>query len=128
MRFADNGKSSGINIIPLLDTIFILLIFFSVMLINAAVTEKLAVDVPSAESGAMLSGEERIVTVISEAAVELDGVAMTMEEFRLKKDWRGGDSYIIRADRKTEFGLVVMVLSALRERGVEDVGIEIQSP
>lgn len=115
---------SDVNVTPLLDIVFIMLIFF---IVTATFIKEPGVDVNRPEA---LTGEDqRLVSIlvaidsdnsiwINREEVSLDSVRATLERLR-RENPRG--SAVIQADGSAHSEYLVEVLEQIRAAGVEDV-------
>ena len=114
-----------IEMVPLIDSFFLLLTFFMSSVLTMEVVRGLPVELPKAGSAAPLSQEgRRMVTIGREGQVQVEGETMSMEELvrrfssdPLRESLRVG----IRADEGTPYRSVVEVLGAIRRGGVARV-------
>lgn len=116
-----------INLAPLVDIVFLLVIFFMVTSTFITPETGLPVDLPQA-----VSGEEK-PSGAPEVDVSADGVihwrGKEVADDQLLSDLRGvlaGDpvgTVILRADRKTPHGRVVQVMDIIRRAGAKRVAI-----
>lgn len=114
-----------IEMVPLIDSFFLLLAFFMSSVLTMEVVRGLPVELPRAGSAADLSQEgRRVVTIGRTGEVHLDGEPVGVEELRsrlasdpMRESLRVG----IRADQGTPYRSVVDVLGAVRRSGVARV-------
>ena len=123
MRFLKKEQKTHIDMIPLLDSIFILLIFFSVMLINANMSKKLTL--PLASEGEAVSGNEVVVEVRGNGICVVNGSEYDTDSLS-DTGIMTEDSVVLRADVNVKFGDVAEALDRLAAMGIKDVGIEIR--
>lgn len=114
-----------IEMVPLIDTFFLLLAFFISSVLTMEVARGLPVELPKAgKRAALSSGDRLIVTLLRDGGIELDGEKVTLEALsqRLSSHPRGESLQVaIRADRKSPYEDVVRVLGIVREAGVAKV-------
>jgi len=116
-----------INLAPLVDIVFLLVIFFMVTSTFITPETGLPVDLPQA-----VSGEEK-PSGAPEVVVSADGVihwrGKEVADDQLLSDLRGVlasdpvGTVILRADRKTPHGRVVQVMDVIRRAGAKRVAI-----
>lgn len=115
---------SDVNVTPLLDIVFIMLIFF---IVTATFIKEPGVDVNRPE--AQTAEDQRLVSIlvaidsdntiwINRKEVALDAVRATLERIR-RENPRG--SAVIQADGKAHSEYLVDVLEQIRAAGVDDV-------
>ena len=113
----DEEPDHAINLTPLIDVVFLLLIFFLTATTFQKEEVEMSLELPQAASGE--AGEEKRVVVInvtSDGRVLVDGREVTIEALRQKLKaaaTRDKDQEVqIRGDRKTQFGVVAQVFDA----------------
>jgi len=125
----DSGSAGGrlgeINITPLMDLTFLLLIVF---MITAPLLEY-AVDVSPPELNAETPDDKPHLVVSIDAAgrIYVGGVSVTLEDLRVRAAAAAGrtprPSVFIRADAARPYGEVVAVMKAVREGGLTDIAL-----
>ncbi|HKL50897.1 MAG TPA: biopolymer transporter ExbD [Wenzhouxiangellaceae bacterium] len=123
-RRVAKADESDVNVTPLLDIVFIMLIFF---IVTATFIKEPGVDVTRPE--AQTAEDQRLVSIlvaidsdntiwINRKEVALDAVRATLERLR-RENPRG--SAVIQADGKAHSEYLVDVLEQIRAAGVDDV-------
>lgn len=123
-RRVAKADESDVNVTPLLDIVFIMLIFF---IVTATFIKEPGVDVIRPE--AQTAEDQRLVSIlvaidsdntiwINRKEVALDAVRATLERLR-RENPRG--SAVIQADGKAHSEYLVDVLEQIRAAGVDDV-------
>ena len=120
---------------PLVDVLFLLVIFFAVTW-QAGIQEKLMdVSVPAAEEGKdrkQTSVGEIIINVKTDGGVVVNGQTLTTEELLGKlhniatvfKD----QAVIIRGDVKTEYDKIIKVLDTCQKAGIWNIAFATRDP
>ena len=128
------GRSGGAKeppMAPLIDMIFILLIFF---LVTTSFVKESGVEIkrPIASSAVSKEKTNLIVAVTKEGSIyvekrslDIRSVRSYMERF-LAETPQG--SVVIAADRESMTGLVIQVLDACRMAGVKNVSVAARKP
>ena len=123
MNFRPGKRLAGgfIDMTPVVDTIFNLLIFFALSM-NFLANPGITVDLPdaSAPQVAPRDGDIR-VAVTPAGGIRLDGAPVTLEAGE-----RRDPQVLIRADRRVPHGLVVAVMDAARSAGLTRLAIMTQ--
>jgi biopolymer transport protein ExbD len=123
-------KRTKIEIIPMVDTMFFLLVFF--MLSSLALSRLVAmpVDLPKAGSSQrMVQDTNLALTVDAGGQVYLDRQAVTPEQLGSAVKTAAGTrnlkdlTLVINADAKSSHGLVVQCIDAAREAGMTKFAI-----
>ncbi len=129
MRFLKADEEDySMQLTPLIDVVFLLLIFFMVSTAFVDFTKQLDIELPEAKAGAV-STETKVFTieVNSLGEVFIDGKSVTMKEIPEEIAVRRGEkrSVIIRADKKVHYGLAVEIMGICKDSGVNDIGLAI---
>lgn len=113
-----------INIAPLIDVIFQLLIFF---MLSSSFTFQpgIRVKLPRAITSDVIKEENLTITITSENVLYLDNTISTLEEIRktLSKSSTRTRPILIKADRRASLGRVIDIWDLCRELGIERVNI-----
>lgn len=124
-RVRDRGVRSAMT--PLIDVVFILLIFFLVASHVSRTEDRLPVELPeAATAGDDTDPPGRLaVTVDAAGTYYLDDEPLETEQVVAAMTVNGGDgaSLLIRADRDAPFGKVRPLLTACLEAGIAEVDI-----
>ena len=116
-----------INITPLIDIVFLLLIFFMVTA-TFDQTRSLAIQLPKSSSGAVSKTQKIIALDISaDKTIEFEGKRLSIDALTaaLKKALNKAPSraMILRADKRVDHGLVVEVLDLAKKAGIQKIAI-----
>lgn len=123
-RRTAKADDSDVNVTPLLDIVFIMLIFF---IVTATFIKEPGVDVTRPE--AQTAEDQRLVSIlvaidsenriwINREEVPVDGVRASVERLR-RENPRG--SAVIQADGRAHSEFLVDVLQQIRASGLQDV-------
>lgn len=113
-----------INIAPLIDVIFQLLIFF---MLSSSFTFQSGINVrlPKAVTSDIIKEENLIITITSENIIYLNGKISTLKELKkaLNKIKGKNNPILIKADRRSSVGRIVDVWDLCRNLGIERINI-----
>ena len=131
MRIARPGmKKARIEIIPMIDTMFFLLVFF--MLASLAMIQQhgLPVNLPHAATGQDEIKQVVTVTLTQDGKLyyekeQLGSAAEISPRLNQLQNNGKKPSVVINADRKVEHGRVVEVLDATRKSGIASVAVAV---
>jgi biopolymer transport protein ExbD len=122
----------SMNMTPMIDVVFLLLIFFMVGTKMSDSEREIALQVPVVRDAAPLidAPSHREILVFEDGRIELDKQAVTLDELRdelaaAKREY-ADLGVIVRGDAKGDFQNVATVLSACREAGIDDMGISVR--
>ncbi len=121
-------KKARIEIIPMIDTMFFLLVFFMVATLSMTVQQGLSVNLPHAATAR--DDLRRVVTLTLTKEGKLffnkEPVSSPEEAASLLARWKEtgmGASVVINADRSVEHGSVVALMDVIRKAGVTRMAI-----
>ena len=122
----DDKPYDDINITPLLDLAFVLLIIF--ILMTTAAVQGIKVDLPKASASANLSEQKvKAITVSDSGQVYLDAMPVTLPELedrlRSQRALTPDFPVIVKGDAGVQYRKVVEVLDLLRRLELQQVGL-----
>jgi len=113
-----------IDIAPLIDIVFQLLIFF--MLTSSFVFQPgIKVNLPKAVTSEVIKKESFVVTVSSEDVIYLNNKVLTMKELEqeLTAAARQQSPLLIKSDRRASLGRIVEIWDLCRNLGITKINI-----
>ena len=117
-RTKKNESNIGINITPLIDVVFILLIFFAVTT-SFITTSSIKVDLPKAKGESVEQKKNIRIAIDQSGNLFVDGVSVTDSDLSRKfadlKQSNPEALVIIEADEKAMHGKVIFAMDAARE-------------
>ena len=120
---------SQINILPMIDIIFVILSFFIVSSLYLVKLETIPVNLPSAETSNQEKDSLIVVTLNIENNVFIDekfiDVSTLENEIRSKLRTSKNKKVILRADKGLKYGKVISILDVLRK--VENIKIGVST-
>lgn len=128
MRFRKSRQDNDaeIDLTPMLDVVFIMLIFF---IVTASFVKESGIDVnrPDAATATVKERGNILIAITSNNQIWIDrrqvsAKALRANIERLHAENPGG-SVVIQADQKSENGLLVQVMDAARLAGVKNVSL-----
>ncbi|MCS5670837.1 MAG: biopolymer transporter ExbD [Vicinamibacterales bacterium] len=115
----------SLDISPLLDVVFLLLIFF---LVTTTFMPDASMDLELPESTTATQSEiaATVVTVGEDGGVQIDGDSVSMQELErtiaaLLPEER--EKITVRADARVDYGVIVRIIDALRNAGVDALSL-----
>ena len=128
MKVEDTGKTtlSEINVIPLVDIMLVLLIIF--MVTAPLLQQGLDVELPEAKGKVIQIEEDKlVVTVDKKKQVFLNEHKMKLPELKKKlaayaKKARKKEVFL-KADKDVPYGVVIKTMAAIKEAGIDRLGI-----
>jgi biopolymer transport protein ExbD len=123
-------KKARIEIIPMIDTIFFLLVFFMISTLSMAHYRGLPVNLPKAASGQQPPSESASITITREAKISIDKREVARENIRTVLQQRLAANpellVLVNADEQVEHGVVVQVMDDARQAGVTKLAIAVK--
>jgi len=123
-------RKARIEIIPMIDTIFFLLVFFMISTLSMARYSGLPVNLPKAASGQQPASESATVTITPDGKVFIDKQEVVRENIRSLLQQRLSANpellILINADERVEHGRVVEVMDEARQAGVVKMAIAVK--
>lgn len=120
-------KKPVFMIIPMIDIIFFLLVFFMMNSLQTVAQKALSVQLPQASHASQPVQMPIIITVDKEGHITLDNKPVSIDEASdmMKKHMseNANAAVILQADRSTAHGQVVAVMDMLKQAGVKRLAI-----
>ncbi|SDO65903.1 outer membrane transport energization protein ExbD (TC 2.C.1.1.1) [Halomonas shengliensis] len=124
MTVAEAGDAGEVNLTPMLDVVFIMLIFF---IVTTSFIKESGVEIqrPESSAAAPQPDAQLMVAITPEGAVWVDGEPVDAhrvgDEVAALVSGEGG--VVIQADRDATTGLLIEVMDRIRQAGVEKVAV-----
>ena len=119
-------------IIPMIDIIFFLLVFFMMSMLSMVVQKSMPLTLPQAESAKVSMTRNVPVTITADGGIYYERDLMSLRDLtaRLKEDVANGEdiSVILRGDAAASYGTVVQVMDVVKNLGIEKVYIATDTP
>ncbi len=119
-------------IIPMIDIIFFLLVFFMMSMLSMVVQKSVPLTLPQAESAKVSMTRNIPVTITADGGIYYERDLMSLRDLaeRLAADAARGEdiSVILRGDAAASYGTVVQVMDVVKRLGIEKVYIATDTP
>lgn len=114
---------SEVNVIPLVDIVFTLLIIFMIM--APMIHKGIEVQVPESSVGETVPERtHHIITITKEGFLWFDNQEVLLEELQgYLQDISSEDTIYVQSDRNVPYGHVITVITAIKENGLRNVGL-----
>ena len=126
----DDGDEAEINLTPLIDIVFILLIFF---LVTTTFIRDAGVDIqrPAARSAEPAPTNALILAIRADGELWIDRHPIDIRSLRSEIERlhhdrpsdKPGIAVIVQADRNASVGLLVRVMDQIRQAGISDISV-----
>jgi len=124
-------EKARIEVIPMIDIIFFLLVFFMLSTLSMTINRGLPVNLPKAASSQREPGESFNITVTREGDIFLNKEPITLQNMgqRVKAALASNPqlAVVINADGQVLHSTVVDILDELRQAGVSGLAIAVKS-
>jgi biopolymer transport protein ExbD len=123
---ADNQPYDDINVTPMLDLAYVLLVIFIIM--TTASVQGVRVESPKAKTTGNLAGKRvKAVTVSSAGDLYLDAYPVTPEQLeerlRQLKSANPAQPIVVKGDAHAQSARVMLVLEILKRTDISNVGL-----
>ena len=131
MRFRDkNEENFSFDLTPLVDVVFLLLIFFMVSTVFVDFKRQMDISLPSSKSSVPSEVKEPVkVELTVDKQIFLNGEKVTLEEFESalsKISVSNNNAAVIRADKDLPYGNVIKIMGILQSAQILDIGVAVK--
>ena len=116
--------------LPLIDIVFLLLVFFIYAMLSMVVHRGLRVELPAALTAQLDRREYVSVTVTKDNVIYLDEEQVSLDELmdgvseRVRSSAEKQIPVFISGDRRADLGVAMQILDRLRRAGIREVSFE----
>ena len=126
-RLSTEEDEPSLNLTPLMDIMFLLVIFFAVST-TFKVFPGIAVNLPGAESEKIKEEQKSVTAILTEAGeIFIDGTPIEndqlVETLQARQEESPVDMFILEADRTAQHGQVVTLMDAAKKAGILHLAI-----
>ena len=125
-------KKPRIEIIPMIDTMFFLLVFFMIATLSMTIQHGMPISLPTAESSTDKIVEHVSLTLTREGALYYNKEATTLQELEMRltnlQQSSSDPSLLINADEQVLHGQVIKVMDLIRLSGITRMSIATKPP
>lgn len=121
-------KGPRIEMIPLIDIIFLLVVFFIYAMLSMVVHRGFKVDLPKAATAEIDRKDYVSITVDKDNRILLNKAEVLIEDLseKVKTIAEAGTKIFINGDKEADLGVVISVLDTLRRDEIKEVYFETQ--
>jgi biopolymer transport protein ExbD len=129
MQVQEDKPFDDINITPMLDLAYVLLVIFIIM--TTAAVQGIKVNLPKASNQPSLAKPKTVaITIANDGKIFLDAVPVTMdglaEQLKIRKSQNPDLPVVVRGDGETQYKNVVDVLALLGQLDITQLGLVTQ--
>jgi Biopolymer transport protein len=119
-------KKARIEMIPLIDIVFLLLVFFIYAMLSMVVHRGFKVDLPQATTAEIDKEDYASITVDKENRILLNKKEVLIENLseEIQTEIKEGVKIFINGDKEADLGVVINVLDTLRRDNIKEVYFE----
>jgi biopolymer transport protein ExbD len=121
-------KKARIEMLPLIDIVFLLLVFFIYAMLSMAVHRGLPVELPLSTSAQIDKKLTLSVSVEADETIYVDKERVALEELtqvlRSKADHSREPVVLIFADRSLQYQMIYTVLDKIRQAGLSRISLQ----
>jgi biopolymer transport protein ExbD len=127
LRNLRDFERPSIMIIPMIDIMFFLLVFFMMTSLSMVDLHSLGVQLPKASAAQAQPSAQYVVTLKQDGSLWLNGQLIQADELlasaRTHQAQDNTFSVVLCADRGIDYGQVADVLDALKQAGIAHIGL-----
>lgn len=124
---ASLDQGARVEILPLIDVVFLLLVFFIIMFLSMTMQKGLPVELPKISEPELISKESVQVSISENGNIAVNGQIVELKllvetiELQRKQGSSNDIPIIIQGDRKAELGIALQVLERLTLSGLSNI-------
>lgn len=124
-------KKARVEMLPLIDVVFLLLVFFIYAMLSMVVHHGLKVSLPTAGTAAMNRSDYIDITIDADNRVYLNNKSIMIGDLPaavLRLRGNKPKPVFIDGDQKADLGLAIKLLDTLRKAGIKNVSFSCKTP
>lgn len=122
------SKRARIEILPLIDIVFLLLVFFIYAMLSMAVHRGLPVDLPLSQSAEIDQKLTLSVTIKVDGSIFIDKTPVALEDLaqvlRARSEAASETGVLVFADRDLSYQMIYRVLDSIRLAGISRISLQ----
>ena len=131
MHFKREEDNFAMEMTPLIDVVFLLIIFFMVSTVFVDFSRRMDINLPSSKSSIIDEKPKTLeIKMSKDKKIFLAGKPITLlglEQILRKLDVKGKkQTAIIRADKLLPYGEVIQVMGLLQKAGIPDISVAVK--
>lgn len=132
MKFRRPEEDSfAFELTPLIDVVFLLLIFFMVSTAFIEFHKRLDIELPESKAATLEQKvKSLLVEIDAEGRIFFNGKRVTIVQLEAKLKKAGDEAVhraiLIKADKKVDYGRVVAVMGLSKALGIKEIGVAVK--
>ena len=122
----ENEKKPKIMIIPMIDIIFFLLVFFMMSMLSMVTQRSIGLNLPQASTAVIETTEELPVSIAEDGTIFVEKAAFK-HRMEIEMSRNHDVKVLLRADKNSQHGDFVFVLDQLKALGIHRISIATDS-
>ena len=125
-------EQPSLNLTPMIDIVFLLIIFFMVGTKFSEIERKIGLELPSVNDPGTLSAapEKKLVNVYHDGRIELDRSPVNLEQLTQRLAGARREypklGVLVRGDAESKYQNVASVLNACRQAGISKMAVSVK--
>jgi biopolymer transport protein ExbD len=123
-----SSKRARIEILPLIDIVFLLLVFFIYAMLSMAVHRGLPVDLPVSQSAEIDQKLTLSVTIKDDGLIHVNKTPVALEDLtgilRAKSEEASETGVLVFADRDLSYQMIYTILDNIRLAGISRISLQ----
>ena len=129
MDFTKNIKNSEFNLdlTPIVDVVFNLLIFFALSLNFSEITSSLNIKLPKARSSEVITDKQIVVGIEKGNKISINDQLVFLDQVpTFLSNKNTNQVVVIKADKTIDHGFVVQIMDMIKQAGFRKLGIAVK--
>jgi biopolymer transport protein ExbD len=123
-------RAVRIDMVPLLDSIFLLIVFFMWAMLTMVSQRGVALDLPALSTSQSLHDDMLVVSVDNQNTLFFDRVEVDLDRLeallKLERDKDDPRAVLLRGDQHSDYGRVLSIFDMIRQAGLTKVVLEVE--
>ena len=121
-----NIEDSPMDLTPIVDVVFNLLIFFALSLNFSQVVSSINIKLPKAKSSEVVTEKQVVVSIERNNKVYINDQALYLDQIPNYLDKINKDNVVVvKADKEIDHGFVVQIMDLIKRSGFKKLGIAV---
>ncbi|MFL2641235.1 biopolymer transporter ExbD [bacterium] len=121
-----NIEDSLMDLTPIVDVVFNLLIFFALSLNFSQVVSSINIKLPKAKSSEVVTEKQVVVSIERNNKVYINDQALYLDQIPNYLDKINKDNVVVvKADKEIDHGFVVQIMDLIKRSGFKKLGIAV---